>query len=75
MAGWWQKRLFIDGQPIELTEDVLPVLVHRFGEVPAEVKAAIERLDLEQLERLFVVALAAAGPDARSTGRQRVRRR
>lgn len=44
-------------------EDLQRVLAHRFGEVPAEVEGVLQRLDLEQLERLFDIALNVATLD------------
>ncbi len=44
-------------------EDVQRVLAHRFGAVPAEVEEALQRLALEQLERLFDIALEVATLD------------
>ena len=40
-------------------EDLLRVLEHRFGDLPAEVEKALQTLRLEQLERLFDLALDA----------------
>jgi len=44
-------------------EDVLRVLAHRFGDLPAELEGALQPLDLDQLERLFDLALDVATLD------------
>jgi flagellar biosynthesis/type III secretory pathway protein FliH len=44
-------------------EDLLRVLAHRFGDLPAEVEGALQTLDLDQLERLFDLALDVATLD------------
>ena len=41
-------------------DDLHRVLEHRFGELPAEVREVLQRLDMEQLERLFDLALDVA---------------
>jgi len=60
----WYQEILEEGreQGLETArrEDLLRVLVRRFGELPAEVEEALQRLGLDQLERLFDLALDAA---------------
>ncbi|MFQ5594560.1 MAG: Rpn family recombination-promoting nuclease/putative transposase [Anaerolineae bacterium] len=53
----WYQEILEEGREQGRREDVLQILEYRFGEVPAEIEDALGGADLEQLERLFGVAL------------------
>jgi len=63
----WYQEILEEGHEQGLEqgrrEDVLRVLVYRFGELPAEVETALQTLNLGQIERLFDVALDVATLD------------
>lgn len=67
----WYREILEEGREQGLKEgleqarreDLLRVLVRRFGELPAEVEETLQRLDLDQLERLFDLALEVAALD------------
>ncbi len=44
-------------------DDLQRVLAHRFGALPADIEAALQRLDLGQLERLFELSLEVSTLD------------